>query len=149
MKNTIINILIFILMFNLIMIIFPEGKTQKYCKLTIKVFIIIYIINNLFFKGSIMLDEFINNIPGNTYNYEREINIQNIDRAFIENINNNNFEGEEVIKDITINFTDDLNIKAIITLNKFLDNDEIDNLKSDIAKIFKISTDDIEIDLWE
>lgn len=94
-----------------------------------------------------MLDEFMNNVPENTYTYEREINIQNIDRAFIEDINNNNYKGEEVIKDITINFTDDLNIKAIITLNKFLDNDEIGNLKSDIAEIFKIGTDDIEIDL--
>jgi len=96
-----------------------------------------------------MFDEFINNAPENTYIYEREINIQNIDRAFIEDINNNNFEGEDVIKNITINFTDNLNIKAIITLNKFLENDEIVNLKSDIAEIFKISIDDIEIDLWK
>lgn len=131
------------------MIIFPEGKTQKYCKLTIKIFIIIYIINNIFFKGSIMFDEFMNNIPESTYTYEREINIQNIDREFIEKINNDSFKGEDVIKDITINFTDDLNIKAIITLNIFLDNEKMNNLKSDIARIFKISSDDIEIDLWE
>lgn len=149
MKNTIINILIFVLMFNLIMIIFPEGKTQKYCKLTIKIFIIIYIINNIFFKGSIMFDEFLNDIPENTYTYEREINIQNVDNEFIDEINKNNFNGEEVINNIAINFTDDLNIKAIITLNKFLDYDETNILKSDIAEIFKISTDDIEIDLWE
>ncbi len=147
MKNTIINILIFILMFNLIMIIFPEGKTQKYCKLTIKIFIIIYIINNIFFKGSIMFDEFLNSMPENTYTYEREINIKNVDENFVNSINNNIFEGEDVIKNIVINFTDDLNLKAIITLNKFLDTEEVNNLKSDIAEIFKINTDDIEINL--
>lgn len=147
MKNTIINILIFILMFNLIMIIFPEGKTQKYCKLTIKIFIIIYIINNIFFRGSIMFDEFMKSMPENTYTYEREINIKNVDEDLVNSINNNIFKGEDVIKNIVINFTDDLNLKAIITLNKFLDNDEVNNLKSDIAEIFKISTDDIEINL--
>nr|WP_312576306.1 hypothetical protein [Sedimentibacter sp.] len=134
-------------MFNLIMIIFPEGKTQKYCKLTIKIFIIIYIINNIFFKGSIMFDEFLNSMPENTYTYEREINIKNVDENFVNSINNNIFEGEDVIKNIVINFTDDLNLKAIITLNKFLDTEEVNNLKSDIAEIFKINTDDIEINL--
>jgi hypothetical protein len=147
MKNTIINILIFILMFNLIMIIFPEGKTQKYCKLTIKIFIIIYIINNIFFKGSIMFDEFINNMPENTYTYEREINIKNIDDKLINSINDDIFKGEDVIKNIVINFTDELNIKAIITVDKFLDNDEINNLKSDIAKIFEIDTGNVEINI--
>lgn len=147
MKNTIINILIFILMFNLIMIIFPEGKTQKYCKLTIKIFIIIYIINNIFFKGSIMFDEFMKSMPENTYTYEREINIKNVDDELINSINEDIFMGEDVIKNIVINFTDELNIKAIITTNKFLDNDEINNLKSDIAKIFKIDTENVEINI--
>lgn len=147
MKNTIINILIFILMFNLMMIIFPEGKTQKYCKLTIKIFIIIYIINNIFFKGSIMFDEFMNNIPETTCAYEREINIQNIDREFIDSINNNYFEGKDVINDIVINFTDDLNIKAIVTLNNFIDSNETTQIKSKVAEIFKIGTENIEIDL--
>lgn len=147
MKNTIINILIFILMFNLIMIIFPEGKTQKYCKLTIKIFIIIYIINNIFFKGSIMFDEFLKSMPENTYTYEREINIKNVDDELINSINEDIFMGEDVIKNIVINFTDELNIKAIITTNKFLDNDEINNLKSDIAIIFKIDTENVEINI--
>jgi len=147
MKNTIINILIFILLFNVMMIIFPEGKTQKYCKLTVKIFIIIYIINNIFFKANIVVDEFMSNIPQNTYSYEREINIQNADREFIKAINKNNYEGEEVIKDIVLNFTDDLNIKAVITLNKYLDNDATNKLKSDLAEIFKINSENIEIDL--
>jgi len=147
MKNTIINILIFILMFNLIMIIFPEGKTQKYCKLTIKIFIIIYIINNIFFKGSIMFDEFIKGMPENTYSYEREINIRNVDEDLVNTINDNIFNGEDVIKNIVINFTDDLDLKAIVTLNKFLEDDQVNNLKSDIAEIFKISADNIEINL--
>ncbi|MBP1925427.1 hypothetical protein J2Z76_001286 [Sedimentibacter acidaminivorans] len=94
-----------------------------------------------------MFDEFINNMPENTYTYEREINIKNIDDKLINSINDDIFKGEDVIKNIVINFTDELNIKAIITVDKFLDNDEINNLKSDIAKIFEIDTGNVEINI--
>lgn len=149
MKNIIINILIFILIFNVMMIIFPEGKTQKYCKLIVKIYIIIYIINNIFFKGIIVIDDFMNNIPEDNSSYERQINIKNVDREFIDLINKNNFNKEEVIKDIVLNFTEDMNIKAKVTLNKFLNDDEINKLKIDIAKTFNISEYNIEIDLWK
>lgn len=129
------------------MIIFPEGKTQKYCKLIVKIYIIIYIINNIFFKGIIVIDDFMNNIPEDNSSYERQINIKNVDREFIDLINKNNFNKEEVIKDIVLNFTEDMNIKAKVTLNIFLNDDEINKLKIDIAKTFNISEYNIEIDL--
>ncbi len=94
-----------------------------------------------------MFDEFMKSMPENTYTYEREINIKNVDDELINSINEDIFMGEDVIKNIVINFTDELNIKAIITTNKFLDNDEINNLKSDIAIIFKIDTENVEINI--
>ncbi|MDD4089581.1 MAG: hypothetical protein PHP29_07820, partial [Tissierellia bacterium] len=51
MKTTIVNTLILILIFNLIMIIFPEGKTQKFCRISIKLLIIIFILDNIFLNG--------------------------------------------------------------------------------------------------
>jgi hypothetical protein len=147
MKNTIINILIFILAFNIMMIIFPEGKTQKYCKLIIKVLIIIYIIDNVLFKGIMGIDSFMENLPDKTYNYEREINIKNINQEFIDLINENNFDKEEVILDIVLNFTDDMNIKAVVTVNKLLSIGEESKIKTVLAEILKISEDNIEIDL--
>ncbi len=146
MKNTIINILIFILVFNIMMIIFPEGKTQKYCKLIIKIFIIIYIINNIFFKGIFVLDDIVNSIPKEDYSYQREINIKNVNKEFIDLFNKNNYEEEEVIKDIVLNFTDDMNIKAVVTINKYLSYEEITKLKATLAEIFKINTQNIEVD---
>ena len=149
MKNTIINILIFILVFNIMMIIFPEGKTQKYCKLIIKIFIIIYIINNIFFKGIFVLDDIVNSIPKEDYSYQREINIKNVNKEFIDLFNKNNYEEEEVIKDIVLNFTDDMNIKAVVTINKYLSYEEITKLKATLAEIFKINTQNIEVDRWK
>lgn len=142
MKNIIVNILILILMFNIIMIIFPEGKTQKFCRITIKIFIMIYILDNIFLNGRIDLD-LLNNIPLNSASYEREVSITSIDENFIDSINENHFEGDDVVKNITINFTEDMNFNAVVTLNKLLSMDEINKLKTDVAEIFKISSDRI------
>ncbi|MDD2495876.1 MAG: hypothetical protein PHE29_11865 [Tissierellia bacterium] len=147
MKNTIINILIFILAFNIMMIIFPEGKTQKYCKLTIKILIIIYIIDNVLFKGIVGIDNFLENLPEETHIYEREINIKSFNQEFIDLINENNFNKEEVIVDIVLNFTEDMNIKAVVKVNKLYSVDEQNNIKTILAEILKISENNIEIDL--
>lgn len=146
MKNIIVNILILVMMFNIIMLIFPEGKTQKFCRLIIKIFIIVYIINNIFFNGSIVFEDLLQDVPVSSYSYQREINIKNVDKEFIDKINNNTFDGEEVIKDITLNFTEDMDIKAVITLNKFLNIEESSQFKKVIAEIFNINTENIEID---
>lgn len=144
MKNIIVNILILILMFNIIMIIFPEGKTQKFCRITIKIFIMIYILDNIFLNGSIDLN-LINDIPLKKSSYEREVSINSVDRNFIDSINENQFEGDDVVENITLNFTEDMNVKAVVTLNKLLSMDEINKLKTDIAEIFQISSDNINI----
>lgn len=145
MKNTIVNIIIFILIFNVMMIVFPEGKTQKYCKLIIKIYIIIYVINNLFFNQVYMLDSLIEDIPQFDTGYKREINLKNVNKEYIDSINEANFGSEEVIMDIVITFTDDMNIKAKVIVNKYLNTDQITKLKVDISTAFNISENSIEI----
>lgn len=144
MKNTIINILILILMFNIIMIIFPEGKTQKFCRISIKIFIMIYILDNIFLNGSIDVS-ILDNMPSNSSYYEREVSIQNVEQEFIDSLNKDNFNGEKVINSISLSFTEGMDIKAVVTLNKLLSFDEINELKKDIADIFKMSSDNIDI----
>lgn len=132
-------------MFNIIMIIFPEGKTQKFCRITIKIFIMIYILDNIFLNGSIDLN-MLHDIPSINSSYEREVSVSNIDQNFIDSINVAQFEGDDVVKNITLNFTEDMNIKAVVTLNKLLSMDEVNKLKTHIAEIFQISSDNIDID---
>jgi hypothetical protein len=134
-------------MFNVVMLIFPEGKTQKFCKLTIKIFLLIYIMNNAFFSGSIDLGEYIDDMPSYKASYEREISIRNMDVEFIEKINADMFGGEEVIREITVLFGEDSKINTEVALNKLLNIDETKKLKSRIAEIFKISEENIMIDL--
>lgn len=147
MKNTIINILIIVMMFNVILLIFPDGKTQKFCKMTIKIFLMIYIINNIIFGGNIAFDDLMEDIPVVENKYEREISMKNMDKEFIDSINNDYYNGEEVIKEITIQFNEDMKIMALVTLNKMLSIEERNSLISDLAKIFKIDEKDIVIDL--
>ncbi len=145
MKSIIVNILILILMFNIIMIIFPEGKTQKFCRITIKIFIMIYILDNIFLNGSIDL-KVLGDIPSIDSSYEREVSIGGIDRNFIELINVNIFDGEDVVKNITLNFTENMDVKAVVSLNKFINNEEVARLKAHISEICKVSSDNVEIE---
>ncbi len=145
MKSIIVNILILILMFNIIMIIFPEGKTQKFCRITIKIFIMIYILDNIFLNGSIDL-KVLGDIPSIDSSYEREVSIGSIDRNFIELINVNLFDGEDVVKNITLNFTENMDVKAMVSLNKFISNEEVVRLKAHISEICKVSSDNVEIE---
>jgi hypothetical protein len=126
------------------MIIFPEGKTQKFCRITIKIFIMIYILDNIFLNGSIDLN-LLKDMSMNVSTYEREVSISSIDEDFIDSINENQFEGDDVVKNITLNFTEDMNVKAVVILNKLLSIDEINKLKTDVAEIFQISSDNIDI----
>ncbi|WP_313370614.1 hypothetical protein [Sedimentibacter sp.] len=144
MKNTIINILILILMFNIIMIIFPEGKTQKFCRIAIKIFIMIYILDNIFLSGSININ-ILNDLPALEKTYEREVTLSSIDENFIESINKDYFEGDNVVKNISLSFTEDMDIKAEITLNKLLSFDEVNALKTNIADIFHVKSENIYI----
>ena len=145
MKDIIVNTLILILMFNIIMIIFPEGKTQKFCRITIKIFIMIYILNNIFLNGSIDFNSIVD-IPANDLSYEREVSVSNIDRDFIDSINENLFEGTDVVNNITLNFTENMDVEAVVELNKLLSMDEIDTLKTNLAEMLNIGSDDISIE---
>jgi len=130
-------------MFNVIMIIFPEGRTQKFCRRSIKIFIMIYVLNNIFLNGSIDL-KMLENMPSISSGYEREVTIKSVDQEFIDTLNKNNYEGEEVIKNIELSFTENMYVKAKITLYKLLNADEVNELKKDIAEIFQISSDNID-----
>lgn len=143
MKNTIVNILVLILMFNLVMIIFPEGKTQKFCRISIKIFIMIYILDNIFLNGSINLN--LLDLPTISSDYEREVNIKTIDPEFIRKINQDYYEGETVINNIELNFTDAMEIRAEVSTNRLLGMDSEEELTQNIAEIFKISSDNIKV----
>ena len=141
MKTTIVNTLILILIFNLIMIIFPEGKTQKFCRISIKLLIIIFILDNIFLSGSMNVKlPVTTDVPA----FQREVNVKSISPEIIEAINEENFQ-EEVVSNITLRFTEDMQILAIVYLRKMIGNDELDKLKSNIAEIFQLNSDNIDI----
>ena len=141
MKTTIVNTLILILIFNLIMIIFPEGKTQKFCRISIKLLIIIFILDNIFLSGSMNVKlPITTDVPA----FQREVNVKSISPEIIEAINEENFQ-EEVVSNITLRFTEDMQISAIVYLRKMIGNDELDKLKSNIAEIFQLNSDNIDI----
>jgi len=133
-------------MFNIIMIIFPEGKTQKFCRITIKIFIMIYIFDNIFLNGGLKLN-LIKVLNFDDYSYVREVSIESIDQDFIDSINKSLFEGDDAVKNITLNFTEDMKYKAVITLNKMLSIDEVSSLKTKVAEIFQINLDDLSISI--
>lgn len=141
MKTTIVNTLILILIFNLIMIIFPEGKTQKFCRISIKLLIIIFILDNIFLSGSMNVKlPITTDVPV----FQREVNVKSISPEIIEAINEEDFQ-EEVVSNITLRFTEDMQISAIVYLRKMIGNDELDKLKSNIAEIFQLNSDNIDI----
>jgi len=126
------------------MIVFPEGKTQKFCRITIKIFIMIYILDNIFLNGRIDLN-LLDDIGFSETSYEREVNISSIDENFIDSINETHFEGDDVVKNIDLNFTENMNFNVEVTLNKLLSSDEINRLKTEVAEIFQVSSDNIII----
>lgn len=142
MKTTIVNTLILILIFNLIMIIFPEGKTQKFCRISIKLLIIIFILDNIFLNGRMNVSlPVIADAPA----YQREVNVKSISPEIIDTINIENFQGEEVVSNITLSFTEDMEITASVGLRKMIGNEELDKLKLNIAEIFQLNSDNIDI----
>lgn len=144
MKNTLINILILILVFNLIMIIFPDGKTQKFSRNTIKIFIMIYILDNIFLNGSINT-KLLYSSSGLTTGYERSINIKSLDNGFIDELNSDKFNGEDVIDGITLNFDQDMNIKAKIYIKESINLGKREEVLKYLSDVLKVSSDNIEL----
>ncbi len=139
MKTTIVNTLILILIFNLIMIIFPEGKTQKFCRISIKLLIMIFILDNIFLSGSLNINLLkAADVPV----YQREIKVNSPE--VIDSINETNFPGEEVVSNITLSFNEDMEISARVNLRRLPANDEINKLKENIAEIFQLNSDNID-----
>ena len=139
MKTTIVNTLILILIFNLIMIIFPEGKTQKFCRISIKLLIMIFILDNIFLSGSLNINLLkAADVPV----YQREIRVNSPE--VIDSINETNFPGEEVVSNITLSFNEDMEISARVNLRRLPANDEINKLKENIAEIFQLNSDNID-----
>ncbi len=140
MKTTIVNTLILILIFNLIMIIFPEGKTQKFCRISIKILIMIFILDNIFLSGSLNLNLLRTlDVPA----YEREVNVSSISTDIIDSINAANFQEEEVVSNITLSFTKEMEISAVVSLRRMLGKDDQRKLKTNIAEMFQLSSDNI------
>lgn len=140
MKTTIVNTLILILIFNLIMIIFPEGKTQKFCRISIKLLIMIFILDNIFLSGSLNLNLIKStDVPA----YQREVNVNSISPEIINSINKVNFQGEDLVTNIDLSFNEDMEISAKVYLRRMPGNDEINKLKENIAEIFQLNSDNI------
>ena len=139
MKTTIVNTLILILIFNLIMIIFPEGKTQKFCRISIKLLIMIFILDNIFLSGSLNINLLkTTDVPS----YQREVNVNSPE--IIDSINKAIFRGEDVVSNITLSFNEDMEISAEVSLKRLPGNDELNELKENIAEIFQLNSDNID-----
>jgi hypothetical protein len=139
MKTTIVNTLILILIFNLIMIIFPEGKTQKFCRISIKLLIMIFILDNIFLSGSLNINlSKAADIPV----YEREISVNSPE--VIYSVNKEIFGGEEVVSNITLGFTEDMEVSATVNLRRLPENEEFNKMKENIAEIFQLNSDNID-----
>lgn len=133
------------------MIIFPEGKTGKYCKIVIKIFLFIYIFNNLVLKAAISLDDFLdfsfNSMESQESfrEYEREIKLSESDKDFIASINENLYMGEEVIRDISILFASEMKLTVKVYINRALDMVEQESLKVNISNIFNVDSENVKI----
>ena len=121
------------------MMIFPEGKTQKFCRISVKILIMIYILDNIFLNGSIDLSSFNKKeVPV----YQREISVKKISPEIIDVINED-FENRDVVSNITLSFTDDMEMHAYVVLNRIIGNEELNVLKEKIADIFQL-TDNVD-----
>ncbi len=71
--------------------------------------------------------------------------MKSISPEIIDTINKENFQGEEVVSNITLSFTEDMEITAAVGLRKMIGNEELDKLKLNIAEIFQLNSDNIDI----
>lgn len=79
--------------------------------------------------------------------YEREISLNNIQGDFIKLLNESNFEGDDVVKNIILRFTDDMNVSAVVYTRRGLNYDEAEQIRSNISEVFKINVKNIDISM--
>lgn len=140
MKTTLVNTLVLILIFNLIMIVFPEGKTQKFCRISIKILIMIFILDNIFLSGSLNLN-LLKAEPAPAY--EREVNVKSISPQILASINASHFQDEEVVSNISLTFSSSMEMTARVYLTRMLDDDALNKLKINLAEIFQLDPDKV------
>jgi hypothetical protein len=100
----------------------------------------IFILDNIFLNGSLNVNLLkTSEAPA----YQREIKVNSPE--IIAFINKENFKGEEVVSDIILSFTEDMEVSASVYLRKMIGNDELNKLKSNIAEIFQLKSDNIYI----
>lgn len=148
MKIIIINILILIICLNFIILIFPEGKTQRYCKLLIRIYIMAYILTSLVKVENFKIDDFFNSnyldYNKEDINYERSIDIGSIyDEKIVDTIKSKAFNNKVNIIDIMAYYDNEL--KVTVKVNKKLTKDESYYSMNEIAKLFEININNIDI----
>lgn len=77
--------------------------------------------------------------------YQREVNVSSISPEIIDSINKDNFQDQEVVSSIALSFTENMEMTAKVYINRMVGNDEINKLKANIAEIFQLNSDNIEI----
>ena len=66
-------------------------------------------------------------------------------QSFLALINEELFEGEEVIKEIILIFDEKMVLTVVVYINKSIDSNEEDSLKASISDVFKVNSENIEI----
>ena len=74
--------------------------------------------------------------------YQREVNVNSPE--IIDSINKAIFRGEDVVSNITLSFNEDMEISAEVSLKRLPGNDELNELKENIAEIFQLNSDNID-----
>lgn len=147
MRNLIVNILAIIIFFNFIVIIFPEGKAQKYCKILIRIYIVVYILGSIIKSGDFNIyNPFADIIDSDEINekYTRELNFGSINDNEIMNVLEKEIFNDEIsVIDVILNYDND--IKFIVKINKRLNEKEKSQAVIKIAQAFKIDSDSISI----
>ena len=74
--------------------------------------------------------------------YQREVSVNSPE--IINSINEEIFRGEDVVSNITLSFTEDMEIRAKVNLRRLPENDESNKMKENIAEIFQLNSDNID-----
>lgn len=145
MKEIIINILILIICVNLIILIFPEGKTQKYCKLVIRIYIVVYLFSSIIKSFDFNINEILDSKEFNTdmTEFERNLNIDINDKEIIDLIESKAFNNKVNVLEVIANYDNDF--KITIKINKRLDKDELSYGVNEAANILEINSKNINI----
>lgn len=145
MKEIIVNVLILIICVNLIILIFPEGKTQKYCKLVIRIYIVVYLFSSVVKSFDFNIDNFmnVNDFDYNTIEIERNLNININDKKIIDLIESKAFDNNVDVLEVIAKYDNDF--KITIKINKRMNKDELNIAIKEAAKILEVESKNVNI----